>query len=128
MKKNADWDDVVPLWEHGRPAGTLRKYRPVVRHFRNFIQQVPLKDVTLEMLQDYMNLQRKLKPATINWKMSSLSSLLDFSHRLGVLPQNPATMLRLPKVPDELAKRILPVADIQKIIEGEPDKRNKIMI
>jgi integrase/recombinase XerD len=128
MKANADWDDVIKLWEHGRPASTLAKYRPVVAHFRNFIEQTPLKDVKLEMLQAYMNLWKKQKPATINWKMSALGSLLDFAHRLGVLPVNPATMLRLPKVPSELAKKILNVAEIQKIIAGEPNKKYKVMI
>jgi integrase/recombinase XerD len=128
MKKDADWDDVIKLWEYGRPISTLEKYRPVVAHFRNFVQQTPLNKIELTHLQTYMDLWKKLKPASVHWKMSAICSLLKFAHRLGVIAVNPATMLRLPKVPDDLAKRIFPVAEIQKLIAAEPDNRNKVMI
>lgn len=123
----ADWDSVVKLWTFGRPESTLKKYRPVITHFRSFVKQTPLDKITLEMVQCYQDLWKKLKPATVCWKMSAIKSLTAFAERTGAIPLDPCRMLRLPKVPSELAKRILTVAEIQKIIEGEPNIKYKVM-
>jgi integrase/recombinase XerD len=122
------WDDMIRLWAHGRPESTMSTYRPVIAHFRNFIGQVPIGKVTLEMLQDYANLFKKQQPRTVARKMSTIKSLLGFAYRMGATAIDVSRLLRIPKVPDDLAQKILPQKEIQRIISGEPDQRNKVLL
>ncbi len=128
MPKTIDWDAVIKLWAHGRPESTLYVYRPVIADFRNFVQQTPIDKVTLAMLQDFQDKWKKQQPATVQRKMATIASVLNFAHKMGVLNPNPATMLRLPKVPDDLAKKILAQKQILKMIEMEPAPRNKVLM
>jgi integrase/recombinase XerD len=57
-----------------------------------------------------------------------VKSLLAFGHRLGYLPFDVGRVVKLPHVKDTLAQRILPEADVHRILALEPDQRNSTML
>jgi integrase/recombinase XerD len=129
MPKQATWDDIIGLWAHGRPESTMYVYRPVVAHLRNFAQNIQPQQVDLKLLQDYMDLCSKDQlPATVKRKVSTIKSLFTFAERIGAIEKNPAKALQMPKVPDELAHKILPRADVLKLIAGAAMGRDRVLV
>jgi integrase/recombinase XerD len=57
-----------------------------------------------------------------------VKSLYGFGHRLGVLPVDVGAALRLPTQPLTLAQRILPEADVQRLLALEPNTRNRTLL
>jgi integrase/recombinase XerD len=53
---------------------------------------------------------------------------LAFGHRIGYLPFDMGRVLRLPSVRNSLAERILPEADLHRLLSLEPDERNRILL
>ena len=124
-----DWEQIVPMWLHSRPGSTQYVYAPVITDFRIFVGDKPLAQITLQDLQGYANrFIGKQKPRTVDRKLSTLKSLLGFAHRCGLIPYDVGRALRLPKVPDDLAEKILSPEQIQQIIEGETDRQFQTMI
>jgi integrase/recombinase XerD len=60
--------------------------------------------------------------------LSAVKSLLAFAHRLGYLPFDVGRALRLPAVRSRLAERILPEADVIRILSLEPNERNRALL
>lgn len=127
-KQSLDWERIVPMWLHGRPESTCGTYRPQIDDFRIFVNSKPIGAVTLKDLQDYQDQFADQKPATVKRKLATVKSLLAFSQKTGLIPFNVGAALRSPKVPDELADRILTEADVQKMIKCEPVERNQVLI
>jgi integrase/recombinase XerD len=114
---------LLEIWLHGRPAHTQRAYAGDVAPF-------PLPSVTLADLQSFANSLDldSLAPASRYRILSAVKSLLAFGHRLGYLPFDVARALRLPAVRDRLAERILPEADVHRILSLEPNERNRALL
>jgi len=70
----------------------------------------------------------ELAPATQYRILSSVKSLLAFGHRLGYLAVDAGRALRLPPVRNRLAERILPEADVQRMISLEKNTRNRMIL
>lgn len=101
-----------------------------------FLKEVdrPLHAITLEDLQHYaQSLQAStdleqdpaFRIATARRKFASVKRLFRFAHEIGYLTFDPARPIRLPKVPDELAQRILSEAEVHRLLAIEPDIRNR---
>jgi integrase/recombinase XerD len=118
---------LVALWLHGRPEATRRAYGADADRFRAFVGK-PLASVTLGDVQGYADSLAGLAPATQARQLSAVKSLLAFGHRIGVLSVNVGAAVRVPKLRDRLAERILPEADVQRVIALEPDQRNRAML
>src|SRR5262249_11046311 len=117
----ADHDDeLIRLWLHGRPATTPRAYAGDVERFRAAVAR-PLASITLGELQGYADSLAELAPATQARQLSAVKSLFAFGHRIGVLPANVGAALRLPRLRDRLAKRILAEPSVQRLLALEPD-------
>ena len=127
MPKTPGWDDVIGLWSHGRPESTMYVYRPVIAHFRNFIQNRPMQQVDLKLLQDYMDLFADQLPSTVKRKLSTVKSLFRFARRIGALERDPSEALQTPHVPDELAAKILPRKDILLLIDAAEAGRDRVL-
>jgi integrase len=69
-----------------------------------------------------------LGPATRNRILSSVRSLLAFAHRIGYLPFDVGRPFRMKAVRNELAERILPEADVHRMLNLEPDRRNRALL
>lgn len=119
--------ELVRLWLHGRSAETQAAYRGDVRAFLAGVGR-PLRAVTLGDLQDYADTLAGLKPATQARKLAAVRSLFSFGHRLGYLPFNVGAVVRLPSIKSDLAERIMPEADVHRLLATEPDLRNAALL
>ena len=88
----------------------------------------PLAAVTLADLQAFAATLTHLAPATQARILSAVKSLLAFGHRGGVLPADTGAPLRLPRIKDQLAARILPEDIVHRLLTMEPNTRNKVML
>jgi len=120
-------DHLIELWLHGRSSHTQRAYRADVDRFRAGAGK-PLARVTLADLQEFSNSLQELSAASRYRCLSSVKSLLAFGHRIGYLPFDVGRVLRLPSVRNSLAERILPEADLHRMLSLEPDERNRVLL
>ncbi len=72
--------------------------------------------------------REELAPASRYRTLSALKSLLAFGHRIGYLPLDVGRVLRLPAVRNRLAERILPEADLHRILSLESNPRNRAIL
>ena len=123
----ADDDQLVEIWLHGRSEHTVRAYRADVERFQVRAGK-PLTQVTLSDLQQFAGTLEELAPASRYRTLSALKSLLAFGHRIGYLPFDVGRVLRLPAVRNRLAERILPEADLHRILSLESHPRNRCIL
>lgn len=132
-------DGLVGLWlksRRKRSVNTQDAYFRDAERFRSFVGK-SLARVTVTDAQDYANhLETALaEDGTLAFKASSrhrylsaVSSLYAFGMQIGYLQFNPLSVIALPESKDDLASRIVPEEDLLKMIELEPDARNKILL
>jgi integrase/recombinase XerD len=118
---------LIALWLHGRPLHTQRAYAGDVARFLGGAGK-SLLAVTLGDIQGFADSLGALAPASRYRILSAVKSLLAFGHRIGYLPFDVGRALRLPAVRDRLAERILPEADIHRILNLEPNQRNRALL
>ncbi len=118
---------LVDLWLHGRSPHTQRAYRADVARFLVDVGK-PLARATLGDLQAFADSLAELAPTSQARILSAVKSLLAFGQRLGLLPVDAGAALKLPSVKNTLAQRILPEADVQQLIAGEPNRRNRVLL
>lgn len=127
MTRASDDAKVVGMWLHGKAEGTRRMYLQRIREFAGHAG-VGIRDARLEHVQDYADSIQDQARATRAGKLATIKSLLSFAHDIGYTPFNVGKALRLPKVPDQLAERILSETEVQRMIAMEPDVRNTIIL
>jgi integrase/recombinase XerD len=118
---------LVELWLHGRPAHTQRAYRSDIQRFRLRAGK-PFGRVTLFDLQEFSDWLADLGPASRYRALSAIKSLLAFGHRIGYLPFDVGRALRLPVIRNRLSERILPEADVQRMLSLEANERNRAIL
>jgi site-specific recombinase XerD len=106
---------------------TQRAYRADVEHFLAWVRK-PFLQVTLADLQGYADSLGELAPASRYRTLSAIKSLLAFAHRTGYLPYDVGRALRLPAVRSRLAERILPEADLHRVLSLEANPRNRAIL
>ena len=117
---------LIDMWLHGHPETTQRAYRGDVALFLCSVAR-PLPFVTLQDLQGYAD-SLAGKDSTKARRLASIKSLLSFGHRTGYLQFDVGGALRLPTVRCRLAERILPEADVLRMVSMEPDIRSKVLL
>jgi len=120
---------LIGLWLHGKSTHSQEAYRRDVEQFIDYID-LPLYDVRLQHFWDWADhlKARGLKPSTQARKLAAVKSLFTFGHRIGYLEFNVGSAASLPSVPDRLAERILPEADIQKLLSSAATLRNRALL
>lgn len=118
---------LVSLWLHGRSPHTQRAYTADAADFLNRAGK-PLQSITLKDLQDFDESLYRLSPASRYRTLSAVKSLLAFGHRIGYLPFDVGRMLRVPAGRDKLAERILSESDVHRMLNLEPDRRNRMIL
>jgi integrase len=73
-------------------------------------------------------LRQELAPASRYRELSAIKSLLAFGHRIGYLPFDVDRALRLPGVRNRLSERILPEAEVHRMLSLEPNERNRALL
>ena len=120
-------EHLIALWLHGRSPHTQRAYEADARRFLAFVQK-PLSLVTLGDLVNFAETLKGLAPASQYRVLASAKSLSAFAHRIGYLSFDVGRVLRLPSARNQLAQRILPEADVHRILSLEPDERNRALL
>jgi integrase/recombinase XerD len=120
-------DQLLEVWLHGRSIHTQRAYRADIERFRSGAGK-PLPKITLADLQQFADSLTDLAPASRYRTLSAIKSLLAFGHRIGYLPFDTGRALRLPAIRNRLAERILPEPDLHRILNLEPDPRNRAVL
>lgn len=120
-------DQLLEIWLHGRSPHTQRAYRADIERFRSRAGK-PFSLVTLSDLQKFADGLSDLAPSSRYRTLSALKSLLAFGHRIGYLPFDVGRTLRLPAIRNRLAERILPEADLHRVLSLEPNLRNRAIL
>jgi integrase/recombinase XerD len=120
-------EQLVAIWLHGHSPHTQRAYRTDVTRFLAGAGK-PLAQVTLADLQNFADSLARLQPSSRCRILSAIKSLLGFAHRIGYLPFDVGHALRLPAVRGRLAERILPEADLHRILALERHPRNQAIL
>lgn len=122
--------ELVGLWLAGRPEGTKRMYRDAVGRFFAAIGGTPLQAVHIGDVQGWASmLEGEGKaPSTRARMLASVKSLFTFAHRIGYVNFDVAAAVRLPKIKDDLAARILTETQVYRMIDREPSPRNRAML
>jgi integrase/recombinase XerD len=120
-------EQLLEIWLHGRSLHTQRAYRADLQRFRIGAGK-PFRTVTLSDLQEFADCLASLAPASRYRILSAVKSLLAFGHRTGYLPFDVGRALRLPAVRNRLAERILPEAELHRILSLESNPRNRAIL
>lgn len=115
------------MWLHNRSENTRRAYESDVRRFREHTGGKPLHAVTLEDVQTFASALEGA-PESKARRIGVVKSLFAFGHKVGYLPFDVARPVKVPRRKNTLAERILPEADVQRMIALEPSPRNKAML
>jgi integrase/recombinase XerD len=118
---------LLEIWLHGRSAHTRRAYRADVARFSRQAGK-PFEQVTLSDLQIFADSLDDLAPASRYRVLSSVKSLFAFGHRLGFLAFDVGRALRLPAIRNRLPERILPEAEVHRILSLESNSRNRAIL
>jgi integrase/recombinase XerD len=128
LPRQAHFDaQLIEIWLHGRSEHTQRAYRADLDRFHAGAGKA-LRLVTLADLQQFADTLHDLAPASRYRTLSAVKSLLAFGHRIGYLPFDVGRALRLPVVRNRLAERILPEADLHRILSLEANTRNRAIL
>ena len=118
---------LIAIWLYGRSPHTQRAYEADVERFQQTIGK-SFGHITLADLQPFAESLAGLAPASRYRTLSAVKSLLAFGHRLGYLRFDVGRALRIPAVRNRLAERILPEADLHRILNLEPNPRNRAIL
>jgi integrase/recombinase XerD len=118
-------------WLHAPSHHTRRAYAPDAAGVLPFDGK-PLRALTLGDLQAFATAladpDRALSPASQARTLAAAKSLPTFGQRSGYLQFNVGAALRLPRLKNTLAERLLPEAPTQRLLALEPDVRNRALL
>lgn len=112
-------EQLIKLWLARRPAKTRKAYEGNLRWWAT--RGVPgpggwrkLRLATIHEALELGDLGRR--PATAALRIATLRSLLAWGHRVGYLVLDVGAVLELPRVPNELAERILEPDEVHRLL------------
>jgi integrase/recombinase XerD len=111
-------DALVDAWLAGRPATTTRAYRREFVRLRAWLQGKPLGDVTLSDLRSYADTLKGFSARSQGLAIAAVKGFYTFHCRSETLSANPATFLKAPRIPSDLAERILTEDDTKRLLAG----------
>jgi integrase/recombinase XerD len=123
-------DTLINIWVHDLAETTQGEYIRDIAQFRAFVSK-PFADVHLGDLQAYKDALTSLglAPASVARKLRSVKSLFSFAERSGYLSLNVGAALRIKKVRNRLAERILTEEQVLRMIFSQQDNpRNYALV
>lgn len=117
---------LINMWVHGRSTHTQKAYRHDVQALLTYTGK-PLRETTLEDLQNFAD-SLEGKDTTKARTLNAVKSLFSFAHTTGYIPFNVGAALRLPKLKNTLAQRIMSEEDTIKMISLEDNPRNHAIL
>ncbi len=117
----------VETWvNRSQSEHTRRGYR---RHAARFLAHLgrPLATATLADVQGFLS-GLSGAPSSHATATAGVKSLLSFAQDAGALASSPAKAVRVPRVREALAERILTERDVLRMLDGEADPRNHALL
>ena len=117
----------LATWLHGKSEKTQRAYTADMQRFYAQVGK-PLHLVTLADLQAYADSLAELKPTSRARTLAAVKSALSFGVKSGYLKVNVGLLVKLPKIEDTLAERIMSEAAVARMLALESNKRNHAIL
>lgn len=117
----------IKQWLSNRSSSTIDTYMCAVINFYEEVNK-PLQQVTLEDFQNFINSLAHYKPATRAKMIAAIKSAMSFGLKTGYLPVNVGTVVKLPKLEDKLAERIMGEQQVAKMFALEENPRNHAIL
>ncbi len=117
----------IQKWLHGRSKNTIDTYIGAIIDFYEEVNK-PLQNVTLEDFQGFINSLAHYMPATRAKKIAAIKSMMSFGLKTGYLQVNVGTVVKLPKLEDKLAERIMSEEQVAKMFALEENLRNHAIL
>lgn len=114
-------------WLHGKSEKTQKAYLADIHKFYTFVEK-PLQGVTLADVQSFENSLSHLKPSSRARTIACVKSVLTFAQKTGYLQFNVGAVVKLPKIEDRLAERILSEQQIARMFALENNTRNHAIL
>lgn len=109
--------ETLGMWLHSKSEKTRAAYLRDIGRFSAFVGKA-LPSVTLGDLQSFADSLHGA-PATIRRTLAAVKSLFSFAARIGYIRFDPAAVVTLPKLKNELAARILPESDVLRMLHTD---------
>ncbi len=117
----------LDLWLRGKSEKTQRAYRADMQKFYAIVGK-PLREVTLQDMYTFVDALAELKPASRNRAVAAVKSALSFGLKSGYLKVNVGLLVKLEKLEDKLAERIMSEQAIARLLALETNKRNHAIL
>lgn len=122
--RQAETDEqVIDLWLFGRTPQTHKAYATDITQFFAFVRK-PLGRVTLQDIQDWAQSMSQWKPRTQMRKLAAIKSLFRFACQIGYLRFDPASAVRLPKIPSDKSERYLSEEQVRMLLAAAASDRD----
>ena len=123
-----DPDDLqlIELWLADRPATTLRAYRSALERYLAVVD-VPLRRQGLPDVQRFAS-SLEGSAAYRARQLAAIASLWSFGCKIGYLKFNAFAVIKRPTVVGDRGTRILTVAQVNQLVYGEPDLRDRALL
>lgn len=120
---------MIQLWlNRSDSVHTRRQYQRTARQFLHWVGR-PLAEVRVIDIQTWdANTLTDRAPATRATQLAIIKSLFSEARRLGYLPFDPGAVIRVPKLKDPLAERVLSEAQVQHMFAVTPCGRNRTLL
>ncbi len=110
--------EFIHTWLNNKTKATQSAYIFTVQQFLQFIDK-PLADVSLEDLQLWQQgLTLRYKPVTVEKKTITIKSLFSFAYEVEYISTNPGKFLKIPKIKNTLAERILDTDSVRLLLSA----------
>lgn len=118
-------EKLISMWLRDSAQSTKDAYKIDIEQFFSSVRET-IQGVRLDHLQNFKDELEDLglQPATIARKLNAVKSLLSFAKKTGYTPFNVGVMIKLPKMKDELAERILTEEQALEMIHLEKQQKN----
>lgn len=117
----------LKTWLHGKSDKTKNAYLSDINKFYDFTQK-SLQEVTLEEVQNFVDSLTTYKRSTQVRMIASIKSAMSFGIKTGYLSVNVGAVIKLPRLEDTLAERILSEKQIARMFALEENPRNHAIL
>lgn len=117
----------LATWLFGKSEKTQKAYSSDMSKFYAIVGK-SLQAVRLEDFQTFINSLVSLKPSSKARAIATVKSALTFGQKTGYLAVNVGTVVKLPKLEDKLAERIMSEQSIARMFALENNARNHAIL
>jgi site-specific recombinase XerD len=117
----------LDLWLRGKSEKTQRAYLADMHRFYAIVGK-PLQEVLLQDVYTFVDALAELKPTSRNRAVAAVKSALSFGLKSGYLSVNVGLLVKLEKLEDKLAERIMSESTVSRMLALETNKRNHAIL